>query len=172
MENFGKSEVFQEPSGFNKKKTIISIIILLLAALVVLYVFDINPFNRQNGEIEKNPPIVSNFSVGKMSDLIPKDLPITDDIQVVQNYQAEFPNGRSPEGTFQYISKEPEGDLIMAYNKYFQDNKWNVLNVLEGEEGTIIFVLEKDLNNMNISIGKTTTAGETFISISSSQKQF
>jgi len=104
--------------------------------------------------------------------LIQAGLPITDDIQIVQNYQAEFPDGRSPEGTFQYISKEPEGDLIMAYNKYFQDNEWNVLNVLEGEEGTIIFVVEKGLDNMNISIGRTTTVGETFIGISSSQKQF
>ena len=119
MENFQRGEIFQEhSSGSNKNRTAVSVVILLVAVAVALYMFGINPFGRQTGEIEQNPPVVLNFPAGKMSALIPADLPITDGIQIVQNYEAEFPDGRSLEGAFQYISQEPEGDLIMAYSKY------------------------------------------------------
>ncbi len=175
MENIENNELIQkQSSGPNlnkKKKIVVTVIVLLLAIVAVLYAFDINPFSRQNGEIDKNPPIVSDFSEGKMSDLIPSNLPIEDGAKVVQNYQAEFPDGRSPEGTFQYISKESMANLVSIYSQYFLDNEWGIKNILS-EEKSIVFITEKDLSMMNVSISKTTIEDEFSVTISSNQRQF
>ncbi|PIR40046.1 MAG: hypothetical protein COV33_01735 [Candidatus Zambryskibacteria bacterium CG10_big_fil_rev_8_21_14_0_10_34_34] len=158
---------------FGTKKSFVTIkklAVLFVVVIVIIIAGAVYWAKFRQVEIERgiviDPPTVIAIDITKMPTGIPTDLPIEEDVQILQNFETQEEGTNKFQSTRQYISKKSFGENVSVYSDYFFKNEeWSINSPIIGDD-LVTFVAEGvNGEEMLISIGKTDLESQTVISI-------
>ena len=155
---------------FGTKKSFITIKNLVVLLVVVIVVIAGAVYWAKFRQVERgiviDPPTVTTIDMTKMPTGIPTDLPIEEDVQILQNFETQEEGTNKFQSTRQYISKKSFGENVSVYSDYFFKNEeWSINSPIIGDNLVTFVAGGVNGEEMLISIGKTDLESKTVISI-------
>ena|SRR3989344_5798696 len=138
-------------------------IIVLLLALVVFWQKPKSgqpeADNRSNVEIVKKDLVPNETPAG-----FPVETPIEEGAVIVQNYEADAPDGRH-QATRVFISTKTVSQNYQIYSQFLSQNGWEISSQSQEKNHATLFAA-KDGTNLSISISKNTITGVVTVDLS------
>ena len=111
------------------------------------------------------PVDVTNLDENKLPVGIPKDLPMEENAQILQNYEAKEQDSNNLQSTRQYISQKSLQENFDLYKKYLEDNNWVILTATDMDDLKGIMAKNNSGEIMDITFSKNQITDEITVDI-------